>query len=92
MVKTRAVELGLPLVRAANSGISGVVDAHGRVVAKLGLGETGVVDALLPVAIKPTLYAKFGDGILLIIFLTLGAGLIGKKMKTNHEIGNGKYS
>jgi apolipoprotein N-acyltransferase len=92
MVKTRAVELGLPLVRAANSGISGVVDAHGRVVAKLGLGETGVVDALLPVAIKPTLYAKFGDGVLLIIFLTLGAGLIGKKMKTNHEVGNGKYS
>jgi apolipoprotein N-acyltransferase len=92
MVKTRAVELGLPLVRAANSGISGVVDAHGRVVAKLGLGEMGVVDALLPVAIKPTLYAKFGDGILLIIFLTLGAVLIGKKMETNHDLGNGKYS
>jgi len=81
MVKTRAVELGLPLVRAGNSGISGVVDAHGRVVAKLGLGETGVVDALLPVAINATIYAKFGDLIFLIILLILGAGVIRQRNK-----------
>jgi apolipoprotein N-acyltransferase len=84
MVKTRAVELGLPLVRAGNSGISGVIGAHGQVVAKLGLGKTGVVDARLPVAIKPTLYAQFGDGILLIFFLILGGWLIGRRMKTNY--------
>jgi apolipoprotein N-acyltransferase len=90
MVKTRAVELGLPLVRAGNSGISGIMDAHGRVVAKLGLGETGVVDALLPVAINSTLYARFGDGIFLIISLIIGTVLIHQNMKINHDLGNGK--
>ena len=45
IARVRAVEEGLPLVRAANTGISGVVDGYGRVTAYLGLGERGVVDA-----------------------------------------------
>jgi len=47
-VKLRAVEEGMPLVRAANNGVSGVFDAYGRTVAYAGLGERSVVDALLP--------------------------------------------
>ena len=66
----RAVEEGLPLVRAANSGISAVVDAHGRIVASLALGRVGVVDAGLPASLPPTLYARFGD----LIFLALLVG------------------
>jgi apolipoprotein N-acyltransferase len=57
----RAVEEGLPLVRAANNGISAIVDAQGRVTASLGLGETGIVDGTLPAALGPTLYSRFGD-------------------------------
>ena len=65
--RVRAVEEGLPLVRAANSGISAIVDPHGRVVASLALDSIGVVDGGLPAALSPTLYARFGD----LIFLTL---------------------
>lgn len=59
--RLRAVEEGLPLVRAANTGISGVVDSYGRVIRRLGLGETGVIDATLPQPLTPTAYARGGD-------------------------------
>lgn len=79
IARTRAVEEGLPLVRAATTGISGVVDAYGRVTARLGLGEQGVLDADLPVALaEPTLYARFGDRglwLLLALFSVAAIGL-----------------
>jgi apolipoprotein N-acyltransferase len=59
--RIRAIEEGLPLVRAANTGISVVVDPMGRIVAQLGLGIEGVLDSRLPAAIQPTFYAKTGD-------------------------------
>ncbi|HKH02756.1 MAG TPA: apolipoprotein N-acyltransferase, partial [Bradyrhizobium sp.] len=59
--RLRAIEQGLPLVRAANTGISAVVDPMGRVVARLGLGIEGVLDAGLPSPILPTVYARTGD-------------------------------
>jgi len=57
--RLRAVEEGLPVVRAANTGISAVIDPLGRIVARLGLGIEGVLDANLPLAITPTLYARY---------------------------------
>jgi apolipoprotein N-acyltransferase len=59
--RLRAIEQGLPLVRAANTGISAVIDPLGRVVARLGLGVEGVLDSSLPAAIAPTIYARTGD-------------------------------
>lgn len=59
--RMRAIEQGLPLVRAANTGISAVIDAAGRTVAELDLGREGVLDSGLPVAFGPTAYAQSGD-------------------------------
>jgi apolipoprotein N-acyltransferase len=59
--RMRSIEEGLPLVRAANTGISAVIDPVGRIVAQLGLGLEGVLDANLPQAIAPTIYARIGN-------------------------------
>ena len=59
--RLRAIEQGLPVVRAANTGISAVIDPMGRIVARLGLGIEGVLDSGLPSAEPPTVYARFGD-------------------------------
>jgi apolipoprotein N-acyltransferase len=45
-------------MRSANTGISAVIDPFGRVLAQLGLGETGVIDHGLPTAIPATFYEK----------------------------------
>ncbi len=59
--RLRTIEEGLPLVRAANSGISAVIDPFGRVVASLPLGAESVLDAELPRAISAPPYARVGD-------------------------------
>ena len=75
----RAVEEGLPLVRAANTGISAMVDPFGRVVAALPLGTEGALDVLLPAPLAPTLFARTGlllPCALIVLALAVGVGLI----------------
>ncbi|MET4699657.1 apolipoprotein N-acyltransferase [Constrictibacter sp. MBR-5] len=75
IARVRAVEQGLPLVRAANTGISAIIDPHGRVVERLPLGETGVIDAALPAPIATgTVYARLGDTIFAAMLLFVFGG------------------
>ncbi|ESR25875.1 apolipoprotein N-acyltransferase [Lutibaculum baratangense] len=81
--RVRAVEEGLPVVRAANTGISAVIDAKGRVVRRLGLGEKGVIDAGLPAAAPPTLYARYREmpflGLMAFCLLVAAAGAVARR-------------
>jgi apolipoprotein N-acyltransferase len=69
MARTRAVEEGLPLVRVANNGITGVVDAEGRVLAHTSLDAITYADIVLPAAGDPTPYSRFGDWIFLAMLI-----------------------
>lgn len=71
IAKVRAAEEGLPIVRAANTGVSAVIDPFGRVTVSLGLDESGVVDSPLPGRIATTLYAFVGDAIFSIMLIAL---------------------
>ncbi|MEM8854670.1 MAG: apolipoprotein N-acyltransferase [Pseudomonadota bacterium] len=62
----RAIERGVPVVRAANTGISAMIDANGRIVERLSLNTVGYLDSPLP-ASRATLYGLWGDGPMLII-------------------------
>jgi apolipoprotein N-acyltransferase len=75
--RLRAIEEGLPVVRATPTGISAVIDADGRIVESLPLGVAGRIDARLPHAHAPTLFARYGNilplgfAVLLIAFALL---------------------
>jgi apolipoprotein N-acyltransferase len=61
--RVRAIEEGLPLVRAANTGISAVIDPLGRTIASLPLGSEGSFDSPLPRQIALPLYARAGNAL-----------------------------
>ena len=73
--RLRAVEMGLPMVRVANTGVSAVIDARGAVVASIPLGEAGYMDAELPGALPATPYARIGDLPLVLLLLAVAFGI-----------------
>ena len=71
----RAIEQGLPLVRVANTGITAMIDARGRIVAALPRGEAGYLDANLPGAMAATPYARWGEVPVLVLLAGLALWL-----------------
>lgn len=73
--RMRAIEQGLPMLRSANTGVSAVIDAKGRIVDSIDLGQAGYIDVPLPAALNDTIYSRSGDVPLLV--LLLGLTLVG---------------
>ena len=73
--RLRAIEQGLPMVRVANTGVTAVIDARGRVVDSLPMGEAGYLDVRLPGVLPPTPYARWGEGPVLLLLMGLAIGL-----------------
>lgn len=76
MARMRALELGKPLLRAANTGITAVVDAHGKVVAQLPQFEEGVLTYSIQPSVGETLFSRYGTYLIYgISLLCLGFAL-----------------
>lgn len=74
--RLRAIEQGLPMVRVANTGISAMIDARGRLTGVIPLGQADYLDAALPPTLDPTLYARLGDMPLLLVLTLALLGLV----------------
>lgn len=76
--RLRAVEEGVPVVRSTPTGISGVIDPYGRVVAQTHLGERVVLSAVVPASLAPTPYSLAEDWLFFGLLIAVGtAGLAG---------------
>ncbi len=76
----RAIEEGIPIVRATPTGVSAVVDAYGRALARLPTGVRGVIDRDLPQAAAPTPYDTVRDGpFWLFVLVGLAATFLDRK-------------
>ncbi len=69
--RLRAIEQGLPMIRVANTGVTAVIDARGRVLAELPFGVMAKLDAKIPAALPPTPFSRWGDGPILLLLAAL---------------------
>lgn len=87
---SRAIEFGMPVVRSANTGISGIIDPYGRKLSEQTLGKQATIEYSLPRAIiGTTWYQKWKDWpILLIIALTALCGFLVRKDRGHDSSSN----
>ena len=76
MARMRAIEEGLPVIRATPTGISAIIDAHGRVLASIPSGQAGAIELPIPAAEPPTPFARFGNLMAFLVAAILAASAI----------------
>jgi len=64
--RLRAIEEGLPILRATPNGVSAIIDAHGRLIGTVPAGQEGAIEAPLPEALPPTLFSRLGNWLALL--------------------------
>jgi len=73
--RLRAMEEAMPIIRSTPTGISAIIDAHGRLLASLEWHQPGAIDGRLPAAAAPTLFSRFGNLLpLLLSIILVGLG------------------
>ena len=78
--RLRSAEQGLPMIRVANTGVSAMIDATGRITARIPMGQAGWRDAPLPPPLPPTFYVRTGDlGVIVLFALLLSLSRIGHR-------------
>ena len=87
--RIRAVEEGLPVIRAANTGISAVIDPYGRVQARIELNQRGILDTQLPVDLPATIFSRYGNLIFaLLMVASFVFALLGKMQSIKKSLVN----
>lgn len=84
--RMRAIEEGLPVLRATTTGISAVIDARGVVRQSIGLGKAGAIEGYIPEAKSPTVFSRLGNALALIwaaLFVIIG--LVGARLLALRE-------
>lgn len=76
IVRARAIENGIPLIRATNFGVSAVYDALGREIGRVSFDQAGYIDCYIPRNLSPTPYRKFGDSLFFITVIIIGTVII----------------
>jgi apolipoprotein N-acyltransferase len=84
--RMRAIEEGLPIVRATPTGISAIIDGHGNIEAQLGPGAKSVMTANLPPPLPETLYARLGNQVALLFAALLLLGGLGLDRVMHREL------
>ncbi|MEH6519764.1 apolipoprotein N-acyltransferase [Sulfitobacter sp.] len=86
--RMRAIEQGLPIARAANTGITAMIGPRGQILDSIGLGIAGYIDSRLPLPRSQTIYSRTGDlplAVLMVLFLGVGVLRAVARQRTQSE-------
>ncbi len=85
--RLRSIEQGLPMIRAAATGISAMIDPYGRIVGSLALGREGILDAPLSKPIGETVFARYHGVVRPVLGVFMVLALMGLRLRRRFRLG-----